>query len=59
MVTPHLFARYPTAEDLAAADPDELEEIIRSTGFYRAKAKSLIGMAQASSRPRRRGARRA
>ena len=45
MVTPHLFARYPTAEDLAAADPLELEEIIRSTGFYRNKAKSLIGMA--------------
>ncbi len=45
MVTPHLFARYPTAEDLAVADPLELEEIIRSTGFYRNKAKSLIGMA--------------
>ncbi|MEO7430398.1 MAG: endonuclease III, partial [Acidimicrobiales bacterium] len=45
MVTPHLFARYPTAEDLAVADPSELEEIVRSTGFYRNKAKSLIGMA--------------
>lgn len=45
MVTPHLFARYPTPEDLAAADPAELEEIIRSTGFYKNKAKSLIGMA--------------
>ena len=46
MVTPHLFARYPTADDLAEADPLELEEIIRSTGFFRSKAKSLIGMAQ-------------
>jgi endonuclease-3 len=46
MVTPHLFARYPTPEDLAVAEPLELEEIIRSTGFYKNKAKSLIGMAQ-------------
>lgn len=45
MVTPSLFARYPTPEDLAVAEPNELEEIIRSTGFYRNKAKSLIGMA--------------
>ena len=45
MVTPHLFARYPTPEDLAVAEPSELEEIIRSTGFYKNKAKSLIGMA--------------
>ncbi len=45
MVTPHLFARYPTAEDLAGAAPLELEEIIRSTGFYRNKTRSLIGMA--------------
>jgi endonuclease III len=47
MVTPALFARYPTPADLAAADPGELEELIRSTGFFRNKAKSLIGMAQA------------
>jgi endonuclease III len=47
MVTPALFARYPTPADLAAADPGEVEEIIHSTGFFRAKAKSLIGMAQA------------
>jgi endonuclease-3 len=47
MVTPHLFARYPTPEDLALADPAELEEIIRSTGFYRNKTKSLVGMAAA------------
>ncbi|MBV9950853.1 MAG: endonuclease III [Acidimicrobiia bacterium] len=47
MVTPGLFARYPTPEDLAAADPGEVEEIIKSTGFYRNKTKSIIGMAQA------------
>jgi endonuclease III len=46
LVTPALFARYPTSPDLAAADPAELEDIIRSTGFYQNKAKSLIGMAQ-------------
>jgi endonuclease-3 len=45
MVTPHLFARYPTPEDLAVAEPLEVEDIIRSTGFYRNKTKSLIGMA--------------
>jgi endonuclease III len=45
MVTPHLFARYPTPEDLAVAEPLEVEEIIRSTGFYKNKTKSLIGMA--------------
>ena len=47
MVSPALFARYPTAEALATADPAELEQIIRSTGFFHAKAKSLIGMAKA------------
>ena len=47
MVTPALFARYPTAEDLAAADPAEVEDLIKSTGFYRNKTKSIIGMAQA------------
>ena len=46
MVTPALFERYPTPEDLAEADPEELEELIRSTGFFRSKAKSLIGMAR-------------
>ena len=45
MVTPSLFARYPTAAALAAAEPAELEQLIKSTGFYRNKAKSLIGMA--------------
>ncbi|HLT15153.1 MAG TPA: endonuclease III [Acidimicrobiales bacterium] len=44
-VTPRLFERYPTPEDLAAAEPTELEEIIRPTGFYKNKARSLIGMA--------------
>jgi endonuclease-3 len=47
MVTPILFARYPTPFELAAADPAEVEGIIRSTGFFRNKTKSLIGMAQA------------
>lgn len=47
MVTPVLFAKYRTAEDYAAADRAELEEIIRPTGFYRAKANNIIGMAQA------------
>lgn len=44
-VTPALFARYPTPEALSRAAPEELEEIIHSTGFFRAKAKSLIAMA--------------
>ncbi|WP_426572344.1 endonuclease III [Aquihabitans sp. McL0605] len=47
MVTPTLFARYPDAEALAHAEPLEVEEIIRSTGFYKNKTKSLIGMANA------------
>jgi endonuclease III len=47
LVTPILFARYPTAADYAAADRDEMEKIIRSTGFFRAKTTSLIGLGQA------------
>lgn len=47
MVTPTLFAKYPNAAALAAADPAAVEEIIKSTGFFRAKTKSLIGMATA------------
>jgi endonuclease-3 len=47
MVTPALFARYPTPKALAAAKPEDVEEIIRSTGFYRAKTKSLLGNARA------------
>jgi endonuclease-3 len=46
-VTPALFARYPTAADLADADPAELEVIIHSSGFFRSKTKSLLGMARA------------
>lgn len=46
MVTPALFAKYPTPEALAVANPIEVEEIIRSTGFYQTKAKNLIGMAR-------------
>ncbi len=47
LVTPKLFATYPDPESLARADPGKLEEIIRSTGFFRAKSRSLVGMAQA------------
>jgi endonuclease-3 len=47
MVTPSLFARYPTACELADARQEDVEEIIRSTGFFRSKAKSLVGMASA------------
>lgn len=46
MVTPELFERYPTPEDLAGARPEDVEEIIRSTGFYRQKTRSLLGMAE-------------
>jgi len=44
MVTPALFTRYPDAVAMADADPDELQEMIRSTGFFRNKTKSLLGM---------------
>lgn len=44
-VTPQLFARYPTPDDLADADPHELEELIRSTGFYQSKARNLLAAA--------------
>ncbi len=47
MVTPGLFRRYPTARELARANPGQLEGEIRSTGFFRAKTRSLLGMAQA------------
>jgi len=47
LVTPVLFARFPDAPALAGADPREVEEVIHSTGFFRAKARNLIGMAQA------------
>nr|WP_241838399.1 endonuclease III [Streptomyces sp. TSRI0281] len=45
--TPALFAAYPTPEDMAAAVPEEMEEIIRPTGFFRAKTKSLLGLSTA------------
>jgi endonuclease-3 len=46
-VTPLLFERYPTAFDLAAADPAEVEAIIKPTGFYRTKARAIISCARA------------
>ncbi|MEU9301329.1 endonuclease III [Streptomyces sp. NPDC048269] len=45
--TPALFAAYPTPEDMAAAAPEHLEELIRPTGFFRAKSRSLLGISQA------------
>jgi endonuclease-3 len=47
MVTPELFRAYPGVEDLASAEPAKLEELIRSTGFFRNKTKSLLGMSAA------------
>jgi endonuclease III len=46
MVTPVLFARFPDAKSLAQAPLPEVEEIIRSTGFFRAKARAIVEMAQ-------------
>jgi len=46
LVTPALFARYPAPAGLATADPADVEGIIRPTGFFRAKTRSLLGMAQ-------------
>ncbi|WP_082221146.1 endonuclease III [Luteipulveratus halotolerans] len=46
-VTPHLFARYPDAKALAEADRTEMEELLRPTGFYRAKTSSVITLGQA------------
>ena len=47
IVTKKLFKRYKTARDFAQADPEELADLIRSTGFYRNKTRSILGMAQA------------
>jgi endonuclease-3 len=47
LVTPAVFAKYPTAADYAAADRGELEDLIKTTGFFRAKTTSLIGLGQA------------
>src|SRR5207302_5492843 len=46
-VTPVLFERYPTAADLAAADPAEVEIILKPTGFFRAKTRAIVRCAQA------------
>src|SRR3979411_3265697 len=46
-VTPALFARYPTPVDLAAAEPADVEALIKPTGFFRSKTRRLIGMANA------------
>jgi len=46
LVTPKLFQRYPTAADLAAADPAEVEQLIKPTGFFRAKTRSIISAAR-------------
>ncbi len=45
-VTPAVFERYPTPSDLAHANPDDVEKMIHSTGFFRSKTRSLIGMAR-------------
>jgi endonuclease-3 len=46
MVTPLLFKKYPTVQDFAALDPEQLQPDIRSTGFFRNKSKSLVGAAK-------------
>jgi endonuclease III len=47
LTTPELFAKYPTAEDLAAANPEDVEAILKPTGFFRAKTKSVMGLSVA------------
>nr|WP_273351455.1 endonuclease III [Corynebacterium resistens] len=47
IVTPALFSRFPSAQAYAEADRDELEQMIRPTGFYRSKANSILGLARA------------
>ena len=44
LTTPALFAKYPTPDDLAAANPEDVEEILKPTGFFRAKTKSVMGL---------------
>jgi endonuclease-3 len=46
-VTPRLFAKYPTAAAIARAEPEDLEPIVKPTGFFRAKSRSLVGMSRA------------
>ncbi|MQA93851.1 MAG: endonuclease III [Streptosporangiales bacterium] len=47
MTTPALFAKYPSPADLAAANPEDVEEILKPTGFFRAKTKSVMGLSTA------------
>jgi endonuclease III len=47
LTTPALFAKYPTPEDLAAANPEDVETILKPTGFFRAKTKSVMGLSAA------------
>ena len=47
MVTPHLFRTYPDVASMASARQEDVEEIIKSTGFFRSKAKSIVGVANA------------
>ncbi|WP_243719376.1 endonuclease III, partial [Actinomadura sp. 7K534] len=47
LTTPALFAKYPAPEDLAAADPEDVEAILKPTGFFRAKTKSVMGLSAA------------
>jgi len=49
MVTPELFRTFPDAESMSVAQPEKLEEMIKSTGFFRNKTKSLLGMSAAVS----------
>lgn len=46
LVTPELFSKYKTVEDFAAADVEDIEKIVHSCGFFRAKARDIIGMCQ-------------
>ncbi|GLH97774.1 endonuclease III [Phytohabitans aurantiacus] len=47
LTTPTLFAKYPTPDDLAAANPEDIEQILKPTGFFRAKTKSVMGLSAA------------
>jgi endonuclease-3 len=47
LTAPALFAKYPTPDDLAAADPEDVETILKPTGFFRAKTKSVMGLSVA------------
>jgi endonuclease III len=47
LTTPALFAKYPTPEDLAEADPEDLETLLKPTGFFRAKTKAVLGLSAA------------